>query len=98
MCIRDSIDNRRMLQFESSWGGQKIISNGRLVQDGREIHWYTKCDTALPVAAAQNDAARPAAATLSGVKTIFEKYKLIGTFAADCSKPASPNNLHYIHR
>lgn len=32
------------------------------------------------------------------VKAIFEKYNLIGTFAADCGKPASPNNVYYVTR
>jgi len=31
-------------------------------------------------------------------KTTFEKYKLMGTFAWDCSKPASKNNLYYVNR
>jgi uncharacterized caspase-like protein len=39
------IDGKRMLQTEVSWGGQKIVSNGRLLQGGREMPWLTKCDT-----------------------------------------------------
>src|SRR6266496_3071655 len=29
------------------------------------------------------------------VPEVFQKYNLIGTFAWDCSKPASPNNLYF---
>jgi hypothetical protein len=29
---------------------------------------------------------------------VFEQYKLLGRFAWDCGKPASGNNLHYVHR
>jgi hypothetical protein len=43
---------------------------------------------AAPAAQAQNGA----------VKAMFEKHKLIGTFAWDCSKPAAKNNLYYVHR
>jgi polyhydroxybutyrate depolymerase len=32
------------------------------------------------------------------VKAVFEQYKLLGRFAWDCGKPASGNNLHYVHR
>ena len=34
----------------------------------------------------------------NSVKAIFEKYDLLGTFAQDCSKPASRNNLYYVNR
>jgi hypothetical protein len=40
----------------------------------------------------------PAAVGQTSVKEIFEKYKLLGTFAWDCSKPASPGNMYYVHR
>jgi len=32
------------------------------------------------------------------VKAVFEKQGLLGTFARDCSKPASKDNGYYIHR
>jgi len=32
------------------------------------------------------------------VPEVFQKYNLIGTFAWDCSKPASPNNLYFVNR
>jgi hypothetical protein len=38
------------------------------------------------------------APTQSSVKAIFEKYNLLGTFAWDCSKPASKDNFYYVHR
>ena len=37
-------------------------------------------------------------ATAQSVKAIFEKHKLIGTFAFDCSKPADRKNLYYVNR
>jgi hypothetical protein len=44
--------------------------------------------TQLPAAWAQD----------GSVKAIFEKHGLIGTFAWDCSKPASEGNRYYVHR
>ena len=32
------------------------------------------------------------------VKDVFEKYNLLGTFAIDCSKPASAENFYYVAR
>jgi hypothetical protein len=43
-------------------------------------------------------AAAPATHAQTPVKTIFEKYRLLGTFAVDCGKPASPDNLFYWNR
>src|ERR1043166_7437887 len=40
----------------------------------------------------------PSAAQTASVKTVFEKYNLLGTFAWDCSKPASRTNYYYVHR
>jgi hypothetical protein len=40
----------------------------------------------------------PSAAQTPSVKTVFEKYNLLGTFAWDCSKPASKTNYYYVHR
>jgi hypothetical protein len=37
-------------------------------------------------------------AQAASVKEIFEKYNLIGTYAADCSKPVSTQNHYYVHR
>jgi hypothetical protein len=42
-------------------------------------------------------AAAPASAQ-SSVKAVFEKHGLLGTFAFDCSKPATKSNLYYINR
>jgi hypothetical protein len=39
-----------------------------------------------------------ASAQGGSVKAIFESYNLLGTFAFDCSKPASDSNLYYVHR
>jgi hypothetical protein len=43
-------------------------------------------------------AGAPAAMAQTSVKAIFEKYNLLGTFAWDCSKPASQSNYYYVHR
>jgi hypothetical protein len=40
----------------------------------------------------------PGALAQTSVKDIFEKHKLIGTFAWDCSKPAANTNLYFVHR
>src|SRR5262245_4637727 len=40
----------------------------------------------------------PSAAQTASVKTVFEKHNLLGTFAWDCSKPASKANYYYVHR
>jgi hypothetical protein len=42
----------------------------------------------IPAARAQNGA----------VKAVFEKHDLLGTFAADCAKPASNNNHYFVNR
>jgi hypothetical protein len=34
----------------------------------------------------------------ASVKEIMESYRLIGTFAWDCSKPASRSNNYFVHR
>jgi hypothetical protein len=39
-----------------------------------------------------------AKAQSDSVKTVFENYNLLGTFASDCSKPASGDNFYYVHR
>ena len=43
-------------------------------------------------------AASSAQAQSGTVKAVFEKHKLLGTFAWDCSKPAANNNLYFVHR
>jgi len=40
----------------------------------------------------------PAEAQNGAVKTVFENYNLVGTFAFDCSKPAGPDNYYFVHR
>jgi hypothetical protein len=40
----------------------------------------------------------PAFAEAGSVAQLFEKYDLIGVFAADCGKPVSPRNLYFVHR
>lgn len=32
------------------------------------------------------------------LKSVFEKYNLLGTHAVDCSKPVSENNWYFVHR
>jgi hypothetical protein len=39
-----------------------------------------------------------AKAQSASVKAVFENYNLLGTFASDCSKPASGDNFYYVHR
>lgn len=39
-----------------------------------------------------------APAHAASVKEVFEKHNLIGTFAWDCSKPASKNNWYFVNR
>ena len=43
-------------------------------------------------------AASSAQAQSGTVKAVFEKHRLLGTFAWDCSKPAANNNLYFVHR
>jgi hypothetical protein len=40
----------------------------------------------------------PTALAQTSVKAVFEKHNLLGTFAWDCSKPASRDNRYYVHR
>jgi len=42
--------------------------------------------------------AAPVALAQTSVKAVFEKHNLLGTFARDCTKPASKNNLYYLNR
>jgi hypothetical protein len=43
-------------------------------------------------------AGAPGAFAQTSVKAVFEKHKLLGTLAWDCSKPASPSNLFFRNR
>jgi hypothetical protein len=43
-------------------------------------------------------AGAPLASAQTSAKAMFEKHKLLGTFAWDCSKPASPSNLFFRNR
>jgi hypothetical protein len=42
--------------------------------------------------------AAPSAFAQTSVKSVLEKHNLLGTFAMDCSKPASKNNLYFVNR
>ena len=77
-----------------------MISGGRL--QGREVPWTSRCptgDTAAQAPRAVQTAAAPAPGPGGSVKAVFEKYGLLGTFAWDCSKPASEaSNWYYVNR
>lgn len=53
---------------------------------------------AFAVAAATATILAAASAQAASVKDIFEKYKLLGTFSYDCTKPADKKNLYYVNR
>jgi serpin B len=40
----------------------------------------------------------PVAPAQMSAQAVFDKHKLLGIFAADCNKPASPSNLFYVSR
>jgi hypothetical protein len=40
----------------------------------------------------------PPALAQTSATAMFEKHKLLGTFAWDCSKPAADNNMYYVLR
>jgi hypothetical protein len=42
--------------------------------------------------------AAPAASAQTSVKAVFEKYGLAGTFAVDCTKPATRANIYFVTR
>jgi hypothetical protein len=54
--------------------------------------------TAFAVAAATATMLAVPCAQAASVKEIFEKYKLLGTFSYDCTKPADKKNLYYVNR
>ena len=43
-------------------------------------------------------AAAPDALAQTPLKAIFDKYQLLGTFAADCGRPASDDNFYFVNR
>jgi|HubBroStandDraft_2_1064218.scaffolds.fasta_scaffold250034_2 hypothetical protein len=53
---------------------------------------------AFAVAAATATILADSSAQAASVKDIFEKYKLLGTFSYDCTKPADKKNLYYVNR
>jgi hypothetical protein len=53
---------------------------------------------ALATAAAGVIILAASAAQAASVKEVFENYGLLGTFAIDCSKPASPANSYLVYR
>jgi len=59
-------------------------------------------DSAVAASAPLDTAARPqplpAAEKAASIKTIFERYNLLGTFALDCGKPVGRGNRYYVHR
>ena len=59
--------------------------------------WPRATSIVLGMAAAIAIAA-PAALGQSSVKAIYEKYRLLGTFAIDCYQPASKQNFYYVNR
>ena len=54
--------------------------------------------TAFAVAAAIATMLAAPSAQAASVKDIFEKYKLLGTFSYDCTKPADKKNFYYVNR
>jgi hypothetical protein len=54
--------------------------------------------TALAAVAGVMTALATSATPAAPVKQIFEKYKLIGTFSYDCSKPADKKNNYFVSR
>jgi hypothetical protein len=46
------------------------------------------CDASVATAQAQS----------GSVNAVFEKHNLLGTFARDCSQPASPDNWYFVNR
>lgn len=60
----------------------------------REL-WLALAFLTYPIAHASTTSAQ---AQGSSVKAIFEKYKLIGNFAWDCSQPPGPDNWYFVNR
>jgi hypothetical protein len=53
---------------------------------------------AFSVAAATATILAASSAHAASAKEIFEKYKLLGTFSYDCTKPADKKNLYFVNR
>jgi hypothetical protein len=80
----------RARTVELTRGDKKLIAGGKWTSNGQDVPWINKCGGA----ASQSSPGNPGT-----VKAVFEKYKLLGTFAPDCSKPAKPDeNLYYVNR
>jgi len=61
------------------------------------VRWAQTTAILLSTCVAIAIAAAPASAQ-SSVKAVFEKHGLLGTFAFDCTKPASKTNSYWINR
>jgi hypothetical protein len=94
------IEDGRMLQMEASIGGEKIVGAGRLLRTGQALPWLSRCEATPAETQSSQGTSNPAVATATpgSAKAIFEKYKLIGTFAYDCSRPAAADNYRYVNR
>jgi PAN domain len=91
------IEPNRYIVVEATVGNTKLVSDGRL-NNGQAAWWINKCSptpTGTPVA----NAGAPPPAHDGAVKAVFEKYNMLGVWAADCSKPAKAiDNWYYVNR
>jgi len=78
------LEKNRTHAIEATLGGDTLIADGKFIGNGQEVPWANKCG--------------PSRAQEGSVEAIFENYNLLGTFAFDCSKPASNTNFYYVHR
>jgi hypothetical protein len=86
------LEGNRSRVFELTLGGKKLISGGKWTANGKEVPWIYKCGGTV----ASNS---PTPNGAGAVKAIFEKHKLLGTFAADCTKPPKAvDNWYYVDR
>jgi hypothetical protein len=99
------IDKGRMQQWIATQEGKKLIEGGRYVATGKDLPVFTKCGSPSTTAADQAQApvasvaqTQLQASASSPITALFEKYGLIGIFAADCSKPASNDNRYFVNR
>jgi hypothetical protein len=73
----------------------------RVIGGSHAAPWNNNVDVGRLLTNFFRDKARSivsASAPSTSVQAVFEKHNLLGTFAWDCSNPASGNNLHYLHR
>ena len=85
-----SLEKDRSRTIELTLGDKKLIAGGKWTKNGQDVPWIYKCG---------GDQTFPSPGSPGSVKAIFEKYKLLGTFAADCSKPAKAvDNWYYVDR